>query len=233
MQMLSGFSPLDGFALLFFFFNWTSHYYIVNLSPLRKHTITSTMVRVRGCWMENVVSRGESPKDAIIQNGLQQGVLFFASTTVLLIGGLVAGLGSAERGVAVLQGLPLSTTSTAFQWEFKILLIVFIFVFAFFKFAWSYRLYNYVLIMIGAAPDVVEENDREAQAQYAKTLTLAHALAARHFTTGLNSYFFALAAFTWFLNAWIFAASTFWVVLVLYRRAFRSEFLKIARMAAR
>lgn len=190
------------------------------------------MVKVRGRWMENVVARRESPKDAIIQNGLQQGVLFFASTTVLLIGGLVAGLGAAERGVAVLQGLPMSTTTTVFQWEFKILLIMFIFVFAFFKFAWSYRLYNYVLIMIGAAPDSIDDNATKPQAQYAKTLTSAHALAAKHFTTGLNSYFFALAACTWFLNAWIFVASTFWVALVLYRRAFRSEFLKIAKLAA-
>lgn len=221
---------IDGCALCFFFTIWASHYYVINRSVLRERTITSAMEAMRGRWMDNVVQRGDSPKDAIIQNALQQGVLFFASTTVLLIGGLVAGLGAADRGVAVLSELPLSTTSTTFQWEVKILLVVFIFVFAFFKFAWSYRLYNYVLIMIGAAPLESDEESRELKIQHAKKLALAHALAAKHFTTGLNSYFFALAAITWFLNAWLFMLSTLWVALVLYRRAFRSEFLKIVKM---
>ena len=186
------------------------------------------MVSMREQWMLNVIRRDGSPFDALIQNGLQQGVLFFGSTCVLLIGGLVAGLGASERAIAVLQELPLSTTHSAFQWELKILLVVFIFVFAFFKFAWSYRLYNYILIMIGAAPR--KDEDENVLRQYAMKLSLLHALAARHFTTGLNSYFFALSAFTWFLNAWFFMASTLWVVFVLYRRAFRSDFLKLFKI---
>lgn len=231
MHIYFGFSTLDAFALVFFFATWASHYFVINRSSLRANTITSAMESMRAQWMNNVVVRGDSPKDAIIQNTLQQGVLFFASTTVLLIGGLVAGLGAADRGVAVLSELPLSTTSTSIQWEIKILLVLFIFVFAFFKFAWSYRLYNYVLIMIGASPEPGEGSNSEQLNHHARKLTLAHALAARHFTTGLNSYFFALAAITWFVNAWLFIASTVWVALVLYRRAFRSEFLKIVKMA--
>ncbi|MFK7889543.1 MAG: DUF599 domain-containing protein [Granulosicoccus sp.] len=232
MQTLFGFSALDAFALVFFCAVWMSHYYIVNRSVWRDKTITSAMKVMRGRWMDNVVNRGDSPKDAVIQTALQQGVLFFASTTVLLIGGLAAGLGAAERGIAVLQEIPLSTTETALHWEVKILLVVFIFVYAFFKFAWSYRLYNYVMIMIGAAPEGSDDNIDEHKKLHAKKLTMAHALAAKHFTTGLNSYFFALAAITWFINAWLFVAATIWVALVLYRRAFRSEFLQIIIMVS-
>ncbi len=228
MSSLSAFSVLDLVALAVFFFVWIGHFYVVNHSRFCRYTITSAMVSMREQWMLNVVRRDGSPFDALIQNGLQQGVLFFGSTCVLLIGGLVAGLGASERAVAVLQELPLSTTDSAFQWEIKILLVVFIFVFAFFKFAWSYRLYNYILIMIGAAPH--KDEDENVLRQYARKLSLLHALAARHFTTGLNSYFFALSAFTWFINAWFFIASTLWVAFVLYRRAFRSDFLKIFKI---
>ena len=228
MPSLYGFSLLDLFALGLFFVTWIGHFYVVNHSRFSSLTITSAMVDKREQWMRNVIKREGSPFDALIQNGLQQGVLFFGSTSVLLIGGLVAGLGSGDSAVAVLQEIPLSTTSSRFQWEIKILLIVFIFVFAFFKFAWSYRLYNYSLIIMGAAPDNGE--DAAALDLYARKLSLLHALAARHFTTGLNSYFFALAAFTWFLNAWLFMIATIWVAFVLYRRAFRSSFLKILRM---
>ncbi len=225
MQIPFGFTTLDAVALLNFFGMWYGHFYAINRSRWRNRTITAAMTRMREQWMLNVVVRGDSPIDAIIQNGLQQGVLFFASTTVLLIGGLVAGLGAADRGVAVLQSFPMTTTSTAIQWEMKILLMILIFIMAFFKFAWSYRLFNYILIMIGAVPQGTA--DEAKLTSYAKKLTLLHALASKHFTTGLNTYFFALAAFAWFVNAWLFMVATLWVVLVLYRRAFRAEFLRI------
>lgn len=227
MQLPYGFTSIDLLAILLFLFVWVGHYYVTNCSRWRLLTITAAMATMREKWMLNVVVRGDSPIDAIIQNGLQQGVLFFASTTVLLIGGLVAGLGAADAGVAVLKELPLATTDNTVQWELKILLIIFIFVMAFFKFAWSYRLYNYILIMIGAVPN--RDTKEPALTRYAVKLAQMHALAAKHFTTGLNSYFFALAAFAWFVNAWLFIAATIWVALVLYRRAFRAEFLRLIK----
>ena len=234
MQDYLGFTQIDAVALVLFFVAWVGHFYLVNSSRFRIHTISYTMAKQRERWMLNVVTRGDSPIDAILQNGLQQGVLFFASTTVLLLGGLVAGLGAADTGVAVLAEIPASSTNTSFQWEVKVLLIVFILVFAFFKFAWSYRLYNYILILIGAAPSSSNTDAQglsgESLTNYAKKLARLHALAAKHFTTGLNAYFFALAAFTWMFNAWLFMGSTIWVVLVLCRRAFKSEFMKIVQM---
>lgn len=230
MQIPFGFSVVDAAALLLFFSVWVSYYFIVNVSRWRNRTITSAMAGMREQWMMNVVARDDSPIDAIIQNGLQQGVLFFASTTVLLIGGLVAGLGASDRAVEILKDLPLVATTTVVQWELKTLLIVFIFVMAFFKFAWSHRLYNYILVMIGAAPK--HNADQAVLEHYAKKLSLLHALAAKHYTIGLNAYFFALAAFAWFINPWCFMLATVWVVLVMYRREFRPEFLRLLKASS-
>lgn len=230
MQMPFGFSVADAAALLLFFSVWTSYYFVVHVSRWRHYTISASMTLMRERWMLNVMARGDSPVDAIIQNGLQQGVLFFASTTVLLIGGLVAAMGASDRAVEILQDLPLVATTSAVQWELKILLILLIFVMAFFKFAWSHRLYNYILVMIGAAPK--QDADKSEQAHYAKKLALLHALAAKHFTIGLNAYFFALAAFAWFINPWFFMMATVWVTLVLYRRAFRAEFLRLLKASS-
>ncbi len=220
-----GFSGIDLFAIVFFFFTWVLHFYVVNHSAWKTKTITAHMRVVRKQWMLNMIRREGQPIDALIQTSLQQGVLFFASTSVLLIGGLATGLGASDRAVSVLQDLPLSTTNTSAQWELKLLLIVIIFVFAFFKFAWSYRLFNYISLMIGAAPG--NEAEPDTQERYAEKLSQLHALGAMHFTTGVNSYFYALSACTWFINAWLFVATTLWVSMVLYRRAFRSKFLRI------
>lgn len=176
-----------------------------------------------------MVYRDPKMPDTLIQNTLQYGVLFFASTSILLIGALMAGLGASDQAIELLGDLPFAVGTTRTVWEIKILLVTFIFTFAFFKFAWSYRLFNYVLIMIGAAPDVsVASHQPNADAidagDYAMRVGRLHTLGARHFTTGLNSYFFALAACAWFLSPMLFIAATVWISVVLYRRAFWSEF---------
>ena len=50
--------------------------------------------------------------------------------------------------------------------------------------------------------------------------------AAAHFNAGVRAYYFGLAALGWFLHPWLFMALTGWVVLVLYRREFRSKLLR-------
>jgi len=189
------------------------------------------MAAFRMRWMRNMAYRDPKMPDTLLQNTLQYGVLFFASTSILIIGALMAGLGASDRAIETLSDLPFAVQTSRTAWELKVLLVTTIFTFAFFKFAWSYRLFNYVLIIIGAAPDQsVDQNhaapnsfDRE---NYAEQTGVLHTLAAKHFTMGLNSYFFALAACTWFLNPVVFIFTTIWVSIVMYRRAFFSVFSK-------
>ncbi len=176
-----------------------------------------------------MVYRDPKMPDTLIQNTLQYGVLFFASTSILLIGALMAGLGASDQAIELLGDLPFAVRTTRTAWEIKVLLVTLIFTFAFFKFAWSYRLFNYVLIMIGAAPDASVARAKGLEStvdpeDYGNRVGQLHTLGARHFTTGLNSYFFALAACAWFLSPVLFIAATIWISIVLYRRAFWSTF---------
>jgi uncharacterized membrane protein len=237
----TGFSGIDYIAIVFFFVSWVVHFWVINYSRLREKSISYRMAEHRYRWMHNMVHRDPKMADALIQNTLQYGVLFFASTTILLIGALMAGLGASDQAIQLLSDIPFVSTPSRTAWEIKVLLVIVIFTFAFFKFAWSYRLFNYVLVLVGAAPDISvrqsmqqcgdgsrsHQFDQSYLDNYAKSVGKMHALGARHFTTGLNSYFFALAAVAWFLDARLFIAATVWVSVVLYRRAFRSNFLKI------
>lgn len=223
---LWGFSTIDLIALGFFVLSWLGHFWIINRSPLRTRTISYHMNAMRVQWMKTLMRRDPKMFDALIQNQFQQGVLFFASTSILIVGALLAGLGATEEAIDMLTDLPFSSTTTRTVWEVKVLLIICIFVFSFFKFAWSHRQFNYVMIVAGAAPDVSHQNEIRVD-QFAHKMAAMHSLAALHFTTGLNAYFFALAAFAWFLNAWAFIFATVWVTGVLFRRAFASKFMKI------
>jgi len=221
-----GFTSIDMLAIGFFFCSWVGHFWIINSSPLRSRTITHHMNVMRVRWMRALMHRDPKMFDALIQNQFQQGVLFFASTSILIVGALLAGLGATDKAIDMLTDLPFSTTNSRTVWEVKVVLITCIFVFSFFKFAWSHRQFNYVTIIAGAVPPP-EKLNKEQKETYAQKMAAVHALAAMHFTTGLNAYFFALAAFAWFLNAWAFIIATLWVTAVLYRRAFASRFMNI------
>jgi len=230
MLSQSGFEPVDAVAVALFFVAWAAHAVIVGHSPLGRRTLSHEIRAYRVRWMENAVRRETKMVDALIQNSLQQGVLFFASTSILVIGALLAGLGAAEQAVRVLGDLPLASTDTRLEWELKVLLVVGIITYAFFKFAWSYRLFSYVIILIGAGPDrSTGRSDIDAAdlAAWASKLGRLHTVAAQHFTAGVYAYFHALSAMAWFVSPWLFIAATLWVSLVLYRRAFGSRFLRI------
>lgn len=227
-MVLWGFSTTDVAAFGFFLLAWMGHFWTINRSPLKKHTITHHMNSMRIEWMRVHLHREPKMFDALVQNQFQQGVLFFASTSILIVGALLAGLGATDQAIDMLIDLPFSTATTRTAWEIKTLFITCIFVFSFFKFAWSYRQFNYFMIVSGAAPDPAS-NDEEYLERYAKKMAAMHSLAALHFTTGLNAYFFALAGFAWFLNPVAFVVATVWVTVVLFRRAFASRFVKILR----
>ena len=117
-----------------------------------------------------MVLRNAKMPDTLIQNTLQYGVLFFASTSILLIGALIAGLRASDKAVQLLSDLPFTVGTTKSVRVIKILLVTFIFIFAFFKFAWTHRLFNYVLILIGAAPD----SSVPAKEGYTDTVSYTH-----------------------------------------------------------
>ena len=107
------------------------------------------------------------------------------------------------------------------------LLLVVVFVFAFFKLTWSLRQFNYVAILIGAAPP--PERCRHARRRCAMPSAAAGVAsrAAEHFNKALRTFYFGLAALSWFLQPFLFMALTALVVLVVYRREFHSHTMAI------
>ena len=89
--------------------------------------------------------------DTQIMTSLQNGTAFFASTTLIAIGGSLALLRATNDVMPILQqAADRISAPRRRMWELKCVGLVLIFVYAFFKFAWSYRLFNYVAILFGA-----------------------------------------------------------------------------------
>jgi hypothetical protein len=88
---------------------------------------------------------------AIIAN-LSNSFTFFASTTLLILGGLLAPARHDREGVCCRARAAVQPADLGGGVELKILLLVAIFVYAFFKFTWSMRQFNMASVLVGAAP---------------------------------------------------------------------------------
>jgi uncharacterized membrane protein len=184
--------------------------------------------RHRLAWMERMVERENRIVDTTLVGTMSSSVSFFAQTSIFILGGLIAMLGAQDRVREVIADVPFAVASSGVLWEGKIALLVVIFVFAFFKFTWSLRQFNYLVVLIGAAPLNTRMGAREA-APVARRAARMSDLAVNHFNVGIRAYYFGLAALAWFINPWLFMAASAWTVLVLWRREFRSNTLAALR----
>lgn len=210
----------DGLGLLWFLSLWAGYTLYADRFSRRKHSLRQAMHANRVAWMRRMLTRENRIMDVNILSNLLQSVSFFASTTLLILAGLLTILGSTDRVIEVVRALPFAAKITPIQWELRLLVLSVIFVYAFFKFTWALRQFNYCSVIVGAAPDGVDD-------AYARRGADISTLASKDFNQGLRAYYFSLATLGWFLNPWVFAVATALVVLVLYVREYRSSALTV------
>ena len=178
-------------------------------------------------WMLRILNREVRVADNTAIANLERSVAFFASTTMLIIAGLITVLGSTDRAIALVDHLPLSTPTTATEWEIKIIILIFIMVYAFFKFTWSLRQYGFVTIMFGSAPMPSEGISDTEKENLTEQMASMMSMAANNFNIGLRTYYFSISILTWFLNTWLFMLTASIIVFILFRREFKSSTLRI------
>jgi uncharacterized membrane protein len=216
------FSILDLVALAFFIGAWIAYAIALEWSGHDKPGLNAQMNRYRYIWMERMLARDARLIDTQIVAALQNGNAFFASTSLIAVGGTLTLLHSTDELLAVIGALPFAIRNTAVQWEAKTMGLAIIFVYAFFKFAWSYRLFNYMAILLGATPPVEQKDTAEAKAHATRVGRLCE-IAGRHFNRGQRAFFFALGYLGWFVSPWLLIAATTAVVVVMWRRQFASD----------
>jgi uncharacterized membrane protein len=175
-------------------------------------------------WFERMLGHEVRIAHVAALNSLQSGATFFASTSLLILGGLVAMLGTTERVMGVVADVPFVRHDSEVVWMIKIVLLIAIFMYAFFKFTWAIRQFNFCAVLIGAAPHT---SAPEEQQPFLSTITSIASFAAENFNLGLRGFYFALAVLTWFLHPWLFVIASALVVHVLHQREFKSRTLQV------
>jgi uncharacterized membrane protein len=219
------FGPLDLAALAFFVIAWIVYAILLEWTPFGANGLNGRIDRYREVWFRRTLAREMRMVDMQIMLALQSGTAFFASTSLIAIGGALGLLRTTEQIVELLSGLPFGVPTSREQWEAKTIGLAIILVYAFFKFAWSYRLYNYVAIMLGAMPPAAEKDTPEAEAHVVRTSRVFRS-AGRHFNRGQRAFFFALAYLGWFVHPVLLIAATTAVLIVMLLRQFASAPLR-------
>ncbi|WP_430913812.1 DUF599 domain-containing protein [Methylobacterium sp. sgz302541] len=216
-------SPLDLAALAFFVVAWVGYGLSVGRLRGRLVSLSQLMNEQRREWARQMVVRDNRVVDTTINASLQNGTAFFASTSLIALGGVLTLSRSGDDVLTLFGALPFGALATRATWEIKVAGLAVVFVYAFFKFAWAYRLFNYSAILIGAVPPKGSSTPVEVMHRAAQRAAAMNTAAGSHFARGQRAFFFALAYIGWFVGPYLFMAATTAVVLVMWRRQFVSE----------
>lgn len=213
---------VDILAVGFFALEWLVYAVTLEHTAYGRDSLSARMHVYREIWVRNLLHREARMVDMQIMASLQNGTAFFASTSLIAIGGALALLRATNDALTVLGALPVNLSPSPALWEIKCIGLILIFIYTFFKFAWAYRLFNYVAILFGAMPPAGERDTPEAEAHVIRTTRLFET-AGRHFNRGQRAFFFALGYLGWFLSPWVLFVTTAAVVIVIWRRQFASN----------
>jgi uncharacterized membrane protein len=215
---------LDLSALAWFLICWVGYTRYADRRARHKLTLMSVMHSYRMQWMHEMLRRDVRIVDSNIVMILARSATFLASTTIFILAGLIAVLGTMDTAMQVVGALRYAVQSTREVWELKLFGLLLVFIYAFFKFTWSMRHFNYLSTMIGAAPSSNELPDWGES--FAKRAAKVSSNATNTFNRGLRAYYFGLAFLSWFLHPLLFIVASTLVVGVLYRREFKSGMLR-------
>jgi uncharacterized membrane protein len=207
----------DGIALAVLILTWILTGWLVEHPPASRPSVSRLMADYRRDWMRQFVTRSPRIFDANVIDSLRQSTAFFASASMIAIGGGVALIGNVTK----LEGLALDLTleSAGVRVELKIILVLVFLANALLKFVWAHRLFGYCAILMAAVPNDVSDPLAYPRAAQAADINIT---AAKSFNRGLQSIYFALAAIAWLLGPWALIGATVVTSIVLLRREFAS-----------
>lgn len=226
-MMTSFYIPVyDVVAVAIYLAGWSGYSLYADKLALERRPVAVVMNDYRLRWMERMLERDNRMPDVNIMVSFVRSSMMFASTTILLMAGALAMLGQIDNVRELIAGLPYARAASRGLMEIQLIILTSIFVFAFFKFLWAIRLFNNMLVLLGAAPQA-SDCDEQIKHQYPLHMSRFLDRAQHNLNLGTRAYAFGLGLLPWFLHPLLLLVSTGIVIAMLYRRDFRSLSLRV------
>jgi uncharacterized membrane protein len=214
-------STLDLAALAYFVIAWLGYAPFIRWREKRSLGVGIAMVDHRREWMDALLGRDMKVADTAIVGHIMSTASFFASTTVIVIAGLLGVLinagKSAQGAIGAWLAIPMPNAL-----QIKIGLVVVIAYYAFQSFTWAIRQANFAAVMMGAAPPAASL-DIELRRRLAVSMGSIITGVAASYDSGMRAYYFALGGITWIVSPILFILVTTGVVALLQYRQTNSR----------
>jgi uncharacterized membrane protein len=229
LQAFAFLPAMDWLALTAFFSGWIGYAWFARRLAHTQPSILASTNRIRHAWMLQSTYRENRVVDGSVVQNLSTSPSFFASTTILIIGGLLAVLGTTDKANEFVREIPFAVRTSVLVFDLKLVVMVGIFVYAFFRFTWSMRQYTFGALLMASLPEArqFELQEHLPRQVYAEKAGRVMSMAAETFNDGLRAYYFSFAAIAWFFSPWLFMAGSASVIYILYQREFHSDVLAV------
>jgi uncharacterized membrane protein len=214
--MPSGTLLVNLLSVIAFFALWAAYELLFDGPLRRRGSINANMPAIRAAWMARMMERENLIVDSSLIGNSLRTATFFASTTILILAGLVGVFGSSDRIYGAMRSISMIITVDQQLFEWKIALLMAIFAHTFFKFTWAIRQFNYMSALIGSTPKPPPAADEIRRHAERMAVVLGHGIAALN--AGFRGYYFAFAALGWIVHPAVLVAGAAFMVLVLARR---------------
>ena len=218
---------IDWVAVVLFFAGWVGYASFAKRRSEVQPSVLASTNRERRRWMLQATWRDNRVIDGVVVQSMSASPAFFASTTILIIGGLLAVLSTTDKASEFVREVPFAARTSLLVFDLKVVLLLAIFIYAFFRFTWSQRQYSFGALLVGSAPPHDRFGDDAQRQAFADRAGRVMGLAAETFNDGLRAYYLAFAATAWFFSPWAMIAATAFVIGILYRREFHSDVLAL------
>jgi len=218
-------APLDATALGVLLALWLLCGWLIEHPPQRHLSVSHLMQDYRRDWMRTFVTRQPRIFDATLIDSLRQSTAFFASASMIAIGGGVALIGNARTVESLTADLPLASGGQ--DVALHMLPVIGLLGNALLKFVWAHRLFGYCSILMAAVPNEPTDPLAFHRAGQAAEINIS---AAKSFNRGLRSIYFALAALGGLLGPLGLLAGAILSTSVLLRREFASASRRVFLM---
>ncbi len=196
---------------------WLGLGWLIENPPAWRVSVSKLMERYRHDWMAEFITRQPRIFDATMIDSLRQGTAFFASASMIAIGGGIALIGNPAMLAALTRDLTLASDTAGLQ--LRVALVVAFLANALLKFIWAHRLFGYCSILMAAVPNDPSHPEAAHRATQAADINIT---GAKSFNRGLRSIYFALGALGWLLGPWGLVAGAMVISGILVRRDFGS-----------
>src|SRR6202021_592216 len=120
---------VDILAVGFFILEWAVYAYTLERSAYGRDSLSARMHIYREVWIRRMLDRETRMVDMQIMGSLQNGTAFFASSSLIAVGGALALLRSTNDALSVLKTLPIDMSPSPALWEIKCAGLILIFIY--------------------------------------------------------------------------------------------------------